>query len=83
MGYVHYLYPRSYKIKLNRIYIIIVFILFTDGDATSAVVGMGSGCILILIVLAVYFHKKLCFQYGVHINLPCCDKSLRPSSSLG
>ncbi|CAH1392719.1 unnamed protein product [Nezara viridula] len=54
-----------------------------NGDATSAVVGMGSGCILILIVLAVYFHKKLCFQYGVHLNLPCCDKSLRPSSSLG
>ncbi|KAL1129771.1 hypothetical protein AAG570_012715 [Ranatra chinensis] len=44
---------------------------------------MASGCILLLLIFALYLHKKWCFYYVPGIPLPCCDPGVKSSVNLG
>lgn len=56
-------------------------------ESRELVVGLASVCLVVLVVLGMYLRRKLVTQYGIDLNLSCCDKgtvkSSNESSTLG
>ncbi|XP_073995656.1 synaptotagmin 14 [Rhodnius prolixus] len=62
-------------------------LLFNGDESRELVVGLASVCLVVLVVLGMYLRRKLVTQYGIDLNLSCCDKgtvkSSNESSTLG